>query len=104
VNVKPLPAGYRYNTPIESSAAKMVTTMHHINCERITCSFPRHLQLMAVFEISTLKGQTLKGRSNHHPEQSQRRATNGGYFVCPFNAPDHKPLLRGEGRGSKADG
>jgi hypothetical protein len=28
---------------------------------------------------------TLKGRSNHHPKQSQRRATNGGYFVrqCP---------------------
>jgi hypothetical protein len=25
--------------------------------------------------------QTLKGRTNHHPEQSQRRATNGGYFV-----------------------
>ena len=33
-------------------------------------------------EVHGTAEPALKGRRNHHPEQSQRRATNGGYFVC----------------------
>jgi hypothetical protein len=54
VNVKPLPAGYRYNTPIESSVAKMLTTMHHIKCERIIRSFSCQFQSIVVVVISAL--------------------------------------------------
>ena len=39
-----------------------------------------------------LSGGEFRGRSNHHPERPQCGATNGGYFVCPFNAPEEIKL------------
>jgi hypothetical protein len=38
-----------------------------------------------------IEGTGIEGRSNHHPEQPQRVATNRGYFVYPSDAETPKP-------------